>query len=87
MSAGYCQRALVDESGMIITRMGMHNRSEMVAVHRKPCAIPPRNSNTGADFFLKADNRSAIKKIPSTMTPDFHGNHCRVQKMPPMNFI
>jgi hypothetical protein len=26
--AGICQRALVDEKQMIITQMGMHNRSE-----------------------------------------------------------
>jgi hypothetical protein len=26
--AGICQRALVDESGMIRTQMGTHNRSE-----------------------------------------------------------
>jgi hypothetical protein len=29
--------ALVDESGMIRTQMGMHNRSEMVAVQGSPC--------------------------------------------------
>jgi len=28
VSAGICQRALVDESGMIRTQMGTHNRSE-----------------------------------------------------------
>jgi len=39
VSAGYCQRALVDESGMITIQMGMHNSSEMVTVqglHRVP---------------------------------------------------
>jgi hypothetical protein len=30
--AGTWQRALVEESGMIITQMGMHNRSEMVTL-------------------------------------------------------
>jgi len=29
VSAGICQRALVDESGMIRTQMGTHNRSEI----------------------------------------------------------
>jgi hypothetical protein len=28
VSAGYCQRALVDELGMFRTQMGTHNRSE-----------------------------------------------------------
>jgi hypothetical protein len=28
ISSGYCQRALMDESGMIRTEMGTHNRSE-----------------------------------------------------------
>jgi hypothetical protein len=28
VSAGICQRALLDESGMIRTHMGKHNRSE-----------------------------------------------------------
>jgi hypothetical protein len=28
VSADYCRRALVDESGMIRTQMGTHNRSE-----------------------------------------------------------
>jgi hypothetical protein len=40
VSANNCRRALVDESGMIRTQMGMHNRSEMVAVLGAPCAIP-----------------------------------------------
>jgi hypothetical protein len=31
----------VDESGVIRTQMGMHNRSEMVAAHGTPRAIPP----------------------------------------------
>jgi hypothetical protein len=45
-STSNCQKAVVDESGMIITQMGMHNRSEKVAVHWTPCATPPHNSNT-----------------------------------------
>jgi hypothetical protein len=28
-STGYCQRALVDESGMIRTQMGTHNRQKL----------------------------------------------------------
>jgi hypothetical protein len=43
--AGYCKRAMVDESGMIRTYcyMGSHNISEMVPVYGTPCAIPPCN--------------------------------------------
>jgi hypothetical protein len=33
ISAGYCQRALVGDSGMIIIQMGKHNRSVIVAVY------------------------------------------------------
>jgi hypothetical protein len=40
VSAGYCQGAVVDESGMIRTQVGVHNRSEMAAVLGTPCAIP-----------------------------------------------
>jgi hypothetical protein len=42
-SAGICQKALVDESGMIRTQMGKHDK-KMVAVHGTLCTIPPRNS-------------------------------------------
>jgi hypothetical protein len=45
-------RALEDESGMIITLMGMHNRSVMVAMLGTPCAIPPRNSKRNGNFRL-----------------------------------
>jgi hypothetical protein len=44
VSAGNCQTALVDESGMIRPHTETHNRSQMVAMHGTPCAIP-RNSN------------------------------------------
>jgi hypothetical protein len=37
VSAGNCQRALVDESGMIINQMGKQNRSEIVALQGWPC--------------------------------------------------
>jgi hypothetical protein len=50
-SAGYCQRALVDESRMIRTQMETHNRSEKVAVFGTPYAIPPRNSNSNSPHF------------------------------------
>jgi hypothetical protein len=46
VSADYYQRSLLDESGMIGTQMGTHNRSEMVAVLGMPCVIPPYNSNS-----------------------------------------
>jgi hypothetical protein len=50
VSAGYCQRALVRESGMISTQTRKHNRTEMVAVYGTPCATPPRNSNIHNDM-------------------------------------
>jgi hypothetical protein len=50
VSAGNCQRALVDESGIIRTQMNTHNRSVMVAVLGTLCAIPPRNN---ISIFLK----------------------------------
>jgi hypothetical protein len=37
----YCHRVLVDESRMIKTQMGKHNRSEMLAVHGTPCVNRP----------------------------------------------
>jgi hypothetical protein len=43
--AGTCQKALVDETEIIRTQMGTHNRSEMVAVHGTLYTIPPRTSN------------------------------------------
>jgi hypothetical protein len=46
VSAGYCQRALVNESGIVRTQMGMHKRSEMVTVHGMPCVIPLCDSNS-----------------------------------------
>jgi hypothetical protein len=46
VSAGYFQKAVAGESGMIRTEMGMHNRSEMVAMYGKPCVIPSHNSNS-----------------------------------------
>jgi hypothetical protein len=36
----------VNESGMIGTQIGTHNRSEMVAVLGTPCAIPSHYSNS-----------------------------------------
>jgi hypothetical protein len=42
VSAGYCQRAIAGESGVIRTHMGKHNGSVMVAVYGTVCAIPPR---------------------------------------------
>jgi hypothetical protein len=46
ITAGYCQRAVVDEAELIITQIGMHSRSEIVSVYGAPCVIPPRNSNS-----------------------------------------
>jgi hypothetical protein len=48
MSAGYLQRALVEEPGFIITQVGTQNRSETAAALGTPFAIPLRNRNSGA---------------------------------------
>jgi hypothetical protein len=56
VSADNRQRALVDESGMNITQMGKHNRSEIVAVYGTPWAIQPRNSNICAVFVAAEHN-------------------------------
>jgi hypothetical protein len=45
VSAGNCQTALLDESGMVRTQMGVHNGSEIITVHVTPCVIPPHNRN------------------------------------------
>jgi hypothetical protein len=42
--AGICDRALVDEWGMIRTQMGSTVGQNMVAVYGALCTIPPRNS-------------------------------------------
>jgi hypothetical protein len=54
--AGYNQRGLLGESGMIRTQMGKHNRSVMVAVYGTPCVIPPGNSNSEQILFLLIDS-------------------------------
>jgi hypothetical protein len=40
--ASNCQRALVDESGMITNQVGKHDRSEMVVVQGSPCVPTPQ---------------------------------------------
>jgi hypothetical protein len=46
VSSGIFRRALVDESGMIVTQVGTHTIDQkMTAVHGTLCTIPPRNSN------------------------------------------
>jgi hypothetical protein len=40
---------------MIRTQMGTHNRSEVVAVHGNPCAIPPCNSNSNSNNRVLLD--------------------------------
>jgi hypothetical protein len=44
VSAGICQRALVDKTIMIRTQIGTRNRSEMAAVHGTLCVIQHSNS-------------------------------------------
>jgi hypothetical protein len=39
MSAGNCQRSLVDASGMIRTQMGTNNRSEVSSVYETPFVL------------------------------------------------
>jgi hypothetical protein len=41
----------MNESGMIITQMGVHDRSEMVAVPGTPCELPLFNSNSNIKAF------------------------------------
>jgi hypothetical protein len=41
ISDGNWQRALLDKSGMLRNQMGIHSKSEMVAVKELPCAPSP----------------------------------------------
>jgi hypothetical protein len=74
VSTGNCQRALVNESGIVITQTGTQNRSEMFAVHGTPCAKPPHssNDNTGSSssnslfFVRKPSGASTIVCIRRT---------------------
>jgi hypothetical protein len=51
---GYCQKFLMGVSATIITQMGTHNGSEMVALYGTPCAIPPLSCNCNiAYLFVK----------------------------------
>jgi hypothetical protein len=49
----------VDDSGMIRTQMGMHNRSVMVTVHGTPCVIQLRNSNITGERLLSPKKNMA----------------------------
>jgi hypothetical protein len=62
VSADYCQRALVDESGMIRTHTGSQIDHRMTAVHRTRCTIPPCNSNQSSQDFVV----TAMIKVYST---------------------
>jgi hypothetical protein len=42
VSAGNCQRGLVDESGMIRKQMGMCNKSAVVMAQGSPCVPTPK---------------------------------------------
>jgi hypothetical protein len=44
-SAGICQRALVDEPGVIRMQMGSTVDQKMAAVHGTLCTVPPCNHN------------------------------------------
>jgi hypothetical protein len=54
VSAGTCQRALVDKSGMIRTQMGSTIDHKMVAVYGTLCKIPHRKRN-GSEVYLKCE--------------------------------
>jgi hypothetical protein len=63
--------SLVDVLRMIITQMGMHNTSEMVALHGMLCVIPPHNSNSniqnkgpGMIYQIKVTHHACIS-LPS----------------------
>jgi hypothetical protein len=71
LSAAYCQRPLVDESGMIKTQIGTHNTSEMVALLGTPCAIPPHNSiillsTTELGTLYKTSEEKQMKHVHHT---------------------
>jgi hypothetical protein len=70
ISAGYCQIALVDGSGIIRTQMGTHNRSEVVAVLGTPCAIPPVTV-TVMQHLVEKDCYACLTLISCTL--DFFG--------------
>lgn len=57
--ASICQRALVNDSGMIRTQTETHNRLEIVAAHGMPCGIPTRNSKDCVTYlhFLSWDKK------------------------------
>jgi hypothetical protein len=54
VSVGYCQRALVGESGMIITLTGKHNILVTVAMYEMHGAIPP-SKQTVTPFICVED--------------------------------
>jgi hypothetical protein len=63
VSAGYYQEGMVDESGMIRTQMGKHNRSVMVPVLGTPCTTPTRDSNRKSKVKSKAVPLHAIEAL------------------------
>jgi hypothetical protein len=63
VSASYCQRALVGESGMIIIQLGKLNRSLMVAVCGTPYSVPSRNSNSNLVILLKCHFRFLRQRL------------------------
>jgi hypothetical protein len=67
VSVGNCQRALVDESGMVRIQMGTHSRLEMVTVHGTPCVIPCYNSNSMCILVLKEVLAKEFKLIISAV--------------------
>jgi hypothetical protein len=48
----------VDELGMIITPMGKHNRSEMVAEHRALCTLLPVTITITVTVYLVIRDKS-----------------------------
>jgi hypothetical protein len=60
VSAGYCQRTLVDESGTTRTQMGTQNTLQMVAVHGTPCAVPPITVTVTATLVLLYEQTAVL---------------------------
>jgi hypothetical protein len=58
VSAGYCHRALMDESGMFRTQMETLNRLEdIVLVLGTPCAIPPLRKFHSGQYQIRCTGK------------------------------
>jgi hypothetical protein len=75
VSAGNCQRAQVDESGMISSEMGRHNRSEIVV----GCLVHPPHKDKGSSCLLldtgATPNYSDACTVPASGWQSDHPAH------------